>query len=114
METLVGKYMNVSCGSDCSPFKIIKHPSEKTILIQGMRCIADKENSNLKFIVGGFAGHCVNQHEQKWNITESENGAIRCYTKRKDGSWYPKGTAMVYYNKCRVSDTPIKFYDYNY
>ena len=52
--------------SDVEPFEIVKVISDKTIVVKKM--IAEKdENWKPEIIPGGFAGHCVNQNEQKWS-----------------------------------------------
>ena len=111
--SIVGKFMNVSSGSDTNPYKIVKQNSEKSIEIQPMNAEFDK-STNLEFSVGGFAGHCHNPEDQKWIYTEDSDAPTATYTLRKDGKWRQKGVSSQWYNGQRVSEAPRKYYDYNF
>jgi hypothetical protein len=54
----------------------------------------------MEFVVGGFAGHCVNQWAQEWDF--EEYGEVKEF----------KIAANDRYN--RISDAPIHYYDYNF
>ena len=99
------KYANEYSYSDVEPYEIVRVISSKTLEIRPMN--SERIQVDLKFIVGGFAGHCINQDDQKWNITSNPNApTIRIrLTKR--------GWTRHHY-KYHLSDTPIKFYDYNF
>ena len=114
METLVGKYMNISCGTDCSPYEIVEQINEKTIKLRAMDTEFDKENCELDFQIGGFSAHCSNQHSQKWIITSNPKNHVFVMTKRKNGFWYRKGCPMTRWEHNKPADKPYKFYDYNF
>ena len=68
-----------------------------------------------EIITGGFAGHCTNQSELKWDITENPDGHIEIFTVRKWRGkfvWTPKGCSPDGRN--RVVHGWRKFYDYNF
>ena len=100
------KYANHHGWSDITPYEVVKVISAKTLEIRPMR--AEVIKVDLKFEIGGFAGHCTNQEDQKWNITsipEAETFRIRL-TKT--------GWRSASHGKFRLSNEPVKFYDYNF
>lgn len=100
------KYANHIGYSDVTPYEVIKH-TEKTITVREMDATIDPDWKP-SFVTGGFAGHCVNQNEQKWIITSNPNRIpIKAYL-RKDGYYHSK------YGKHSLSNTPVSFYDYNF
>ena len=102
------QYANYIGYSDVYPYEVIRFVSNKTLEVRSMDTEQDP-NWKPEFVAGGFAGHCVNQHDQKWIITSNEaNDTIRIRL-RKDGTWRSKDGA-----KFRLSDKPRCFYDYNF
>ena len=63
-----------------------------------------------EMIPGGFAGHCTNNREQRWIITENPDGEITEGYLGKDNQWYEKGSDR----RTIISQGYVKFYDYNY
>tara|TARA_R110002012_G_scaffold66487_8_gene173773 strand:+ start:2107 stop:2748 length:642 start_codon:yes stop_codon:yes gene_type:complete len=102
------KYANHMGWSDVNPWEITMIVSEKTIEIKSMKATKD-DSVKLKWVAGGFAGHCVNQRDQEWFIESDPEGARKRIRRRKDGYWYDK------YNSRFIIDLePHKFYDYNF
>lgn len=101
-------YANQYGWSDVNPFEVVKVISDKTMEVREMDAERD-ESVKLEFHVGGFSAHCSNQRDQKWFIKSNpENGVIRIRLS-KTGVWKDK-----HGRKYGLSDTPIKFYDYNF
>ncbi len=72
-ETEMEKYANQIGYSDINPFEVVKIHTDRKITVREM----DAERSpdwKPKIIDGGFAGHCENNHSQKWEIKSNENG----------------------------------------
>lgn len=93
--------------SDIEPFEIVRVVSDKIIDVRRMDAVLDptwKPNIH----AGGFAGHCDNQHTQRWTITSNENAAVIRLHKRKDGNYYYKDS------KFHLEEAPRKFHDYNF
>jgi hypothetical protein len=94
--------------TDRHPYEVVRVISDKTIEVRAMD--AERDTSvELQWAVGGFAGHCLNQRDQKWHITSNPaNPVIRLRLNRvkdwKDASG----------RKFFLSDKPVKFYDYNF
>lgn len=102
------KYANQYGYSDVNPYEVIRKVSDKTVEVRAMK--AERDNSvKLEWVVGGFAGQCINQRDQKWFIEpNAENPVIRIRLS-KSGIWKDK-----YGNKYDLSDNPVKYYDYNF
>ncbi len=64
------------------------------------KLVAQRDNAELdpaykpEFVAGGFAGHCVNQHEQKWICTPNPDAYRETFTLRKNGKWIRKGESL--------------------
>ena len=100
-------YANESGYSDVYPYEIVKVVSEQTIEIRRMD--TEKDNSvELKWVSGGFAGHCVNQGEQKWFYKSNPDNSVIRIRRRKDGCFYN------HCNRVYLEFTPRKFHDYNF
>ena len=94
--------------SDINPFEVVRVISDKTIEIREMDAQRD-ESVQLEWSPGGFAGHCINQRDQKWFITSnSNNPVIRIRLSAKKG-WQDK-----HGRRFGLSDKPVRFYDYNF
>ena len=99
-------YANMHGWSDVEPFEIVRVISDKTIVIKKMIAETD-ENWKPEIIPGGFAGHCVNQNEQKWSY-KSAPDAIEIKARLGKKGWKSA------YGKHVLSTEPRKFYDYNF
>ena len=101
------KYLNLCGYSDVSPFEVVRVVSAKCVEIREMSAkLAEGEKPEI--IPGGFAGHCVNQRELKYDITSDPEAPVIRARMHKDGRWYSK------FGKHAPSDKPIYFYDYNF
>ena len=100
-------FANLHSHTDVEPYEIIRFIGTSTIEIRKM--VAVKNNDTpLEWVVGGFAGHCVNQKNQKWDVTpDLEATPIRARL-RKDGKYHSA------YGRHVLSNTARKFYDYNF
>lgn len=119
--TITQKYANHYGYTDVNPYEIIKVVSDKTIVIREMNTEEIKWDKDI--VQGGFSHRVTNQEDQKWNITSNEDaplirirlnksGTIRCSSRKiyvPNYIWKDK-----YGNKYHLSDTPVKFYDYNF
>ena len=99
------KYANCYLYSDIDPYQIVRVISDKSIEVKPMRCT---RNFKPSYIPGGFAGICINQDDQEWIIEESTSEHVIRLRKRKDGHFY-KGSMRF-----KLSNVPIKYYDFNF
>jgi hypothetical protein len=100
ITALIGLYINRSCGTDCTPVgRVIGTKGTKTLILQPIESkLINKED--LKFNVGGFAAHCENQTEQRYehNLV-GKPFEFKIY-KNDHYTW--------------SSEQPAKFWDYNF
>lgn len=101
-------YANFRGWSDVDPYEVVRVVSDKCLEIREMDAVLDK-SWRPERIAGGFAGHCINNDEQRWVITSNPNAPVIRIRLHKDGRWYSKGKSQF-----RLSDTPRKHYDYNF
>jgi hypothetical protein len=102
-------YCNNHMYSDVEPYEVVKVVSHQTIEVRPM--IAEKDESvKMEYIAGGFAGHCVNNHAQKWFYKSNEEAEVIRLRWSKANNQWQQGK----YNRFRMSDNPYKFYDYNF
>ena len=93
--------------SDVNPYEVVRVVSEKTIEVRAMN--AEKDPTwTPEWVVGGFAGHCTNQHSQRWIITSDESAPTLRIRLGKHGWKSADG------RKFGLSDEPQRFYDYNF
>jgi hypothetical protein len=104
----MNQYANQYGYSDVYPFEVVNVISDKTIEVREMDAERD-ESVKLEWAPGGFAGHCINQRDQKWFITSNPNNpVIRIRLSAKKG-WQDK-----HGRRFGLSDKPVRFYDYNF
>ena len=102
------KFANKLGYSDINPFEIVRVISEKTLEIRKMN--AEKDPSwEPKWVDGGFAGHCLNQYDQKWFITPDQDAPVFRIRLSKARGWRDANG-----NSYKLGDQPVKFYDYNF
>lgn len=101
-------YANHIGWSDVSPYEIVRVISDKCIEIRRMDAERDK-GVELMWAEGGFAGNCANQNEQSWVISSNPTATVERIRLHKDGCWYGIGK-----RRFMLSDTPRKFYDFNF
>jgi len=94
--------------SDIEPFEVVRVVSAKCLEIREMDAVIDP-TWKPEWVVGGFAGRCVNQNEQQWNISSNpENRVIRIRL-QKNGNWKSASGSRF-----ALNDRPVRFYDYNF
>jgi hypothetical protein len=98
-EDLIGKYINRHGYSDIDPVgKIVGIKSKTIVFVQPV--VAGENKTKMEWVAGGFAGHCVNQHAQSYDFTE-------------EGEVFEMRLSSG--DRChRISEKPIKYYDYNF
>ena len=64
---------------------------------------ATEQTEKMEFIAGGFSGHCVNNHNQKWDFAKADRAN---FGMRLGKGFYKSGN--------RVNFTPQHHYDYNF
>ena len=102
------QYANHYSYSDITPFEVVRVISDKTIEVREMD--AERDTSvKLTWEVGGFAGHCVNQRDQRWTITSNTNNPVVRIRLNKQGTWKDS-----HGRRFGLSDKPVRFYDYNF
>jgi hypothetical protein len=102
------KYANLYGWSDVYPYEVIKVISDKTVEVRAMSSELDPEWKP-EMSPGGFSAHTTNNHSQKWKITSNPDIPIIRIRKHKDGRWYSK-----HKHRFVFSDSPYRFYDYNF
>ena len=107
-ELDVGDGATLCLYSDRHACTVIKKTA-KTITVQRDKATLDP-TFKPEWIVGGFAAHCTNQNEQKWNYERDPNGEItKCYWSEKLGRYTTGGDQSI-----KVSPGRHEFYDYNF
>jgi hypothetical protein len=102
------KYANLCGYSDVEPHEVVRVISDKTIEVREMW--AERDTSVvLDFVPGGFSAVCTNQNSQKWIITRVEDAPVFRIRKNKSGVWKCKDG-----QRFKLSETPYKYYDYNF
>lgn len=102
------KYANQHGYSDVTPYEVVRKVSEKTLEIRRMKAERDP-TWKPEIVPGGFAGHCTNQESQRWIIESDADASITRIRLGKNGQWKsPHG------GRFQLSDTPRRFYDYNF
>ncbi len=100
MENLVGKYVNERGYTDINPVGKVIGTRGKTILILQM-VVETEQTEPMNFIVGGFAGVCVNVYDQKWQFEEVDKV-------------FELRLSKQFSRRYMIEDAPRKFYDYNF
>ncbi len=101
------KFANQYGFSDITPHEIVRVISDRTLEVRKMDSLL-AEGQKPEFIVGGFAGHCTNQHELRWDITSNDLNPVFRIRLSKSGWKDAHG------HKFGLNDEPIRFYDYNF
>lgn len=105
---MVGKFMNQHGWTDVEPFEVVKVVSDKCVEVRAMKAELDP-SWKPAFVPGGFSAVCVNGGSQRWNIQSDESAEVIRVRQHKNGTWKNKYGALF-----RPSDSPRKFYDYNF
>jgi len=105
------EYMTHLGYSDTNAYKVVKRTA-KTMTLARVKVTKDPEWTP-EFVSGGFAGHCTNQHSQRWvyeGIHSDFTVTVRLRKSRRSGSdklWGYKG--MIF-----IANGANEFYDYNF
>lgn len=100
-------YANHLGYSDVNPFEIVRRVSDKTLEVRAMKAERDP-SFKPDFVPGGFCGTVVNQRDQQWIISSDPQGAVVRIRLGKQG-WKDRNG-----RRYKLSDEPVKFYDYNF
>jgi hypothetical protein len=118
-EIKVGQRICRSSGSDSYVYEVTKLLSATTFEMVKLIPISDP-NWKPEIIPGGFVGHCVNQHEQKWtykkgNVVHVVNRrTARCRGNTYHRIWF-KGQSSPNYVGARTLQLGGEYFrDYNF
>jgi len=106
----VGMYANYSVGSDCFPCEIVEIKTENKIIVRVLDAVLDP-SWKPDTIVGGFAGHTVNNNSQRWIYTTNFSNETYAIRRNKWGQWKRSSRHSSTY---RISLTPCRYYDFNF
>ena len=100
-QELIGKYINQYLWSDVNPIgKIVAIKGKTKVVVQPV--VASENLTKMEYVVGGFAGHCVNQWDQRYEFTEQ--GEV--FEMTLSNSKLKRGIG--------IADQPRRYYDYNF
>lgn len=105
-EIEVGDGVTVRFYTDAHAGTVIRK-TKTMLIIQQDKATLDPSFTP-EFDVGGFAAHCSNNNEQKYNYERDPEGTI--YKAR----WSEKDGCYKYDGCCRISRGRHEFYDYNF
>jgi len=105
----IKKFINYIQYSDVDPYEVIKKVSDICVEVREMKTVQTKFPKTV--IPGGFAGHTVdNRDGQDYTYSSNEDAPIqRVRWSKAKRSWFNKSGGRF-----SMSDTPYKFYDYNF
>ena len=106
----VGDKAQVIYYSDVKPCTVIKRTKKFVWIQMDNYKLAEGEKPNI--IPGGFAGHCTNQRQLKYDITRNLKGSISRFGLRANGRWCRCGQHDV--NPTTLGKGWRAFYDYNF
>lgn len=98
----VGDKATYTIYTDAEALVVVEY-NEKALRVKARQCTKTLMNGRgqpgdppqLQWASGGFAGHCINQHEQKWDVKEDPNGNVLEFTFReKTREWKLVGVPM--------------------
>lgn len=107
LDTIDYTHANHVGYSDVDPYEIVRVVSPKTIELRQVHAELDP-NWKPEIVSGGYAGHCTNQHTQKWNYKSNPDGGVIRARMRKDGYFHSAA------GRHSLNTEPRKFYDYNF
>jgi hypothetical protein len=104
----VGDGVTILHYSDRTTATVVKvSKSGRTIWTQDDCASLDPPHWKPQFAPGGFAGHCTNQHEQRYIYHRDPFGRERRASLRKNGQWHLTSGE-------RIVPGRSKFHDYNF
>lgn len=93
--------------TDSHAYEIIRYCTPRKIIVRQLH--AERDTSvKLEFIPGGFCGHTVNQHEQRWFLFHDPERTEVAIRLNKKGQWKDKHGGRF------VLGRATEFYDYNF
>ncbi len=99
-------YANRYGYTDIIPYEIVRRISDKTIEVREMKAELDP-TWKPEMTSGGFCGHTINNHDQRWIITpNTDNDVIRI--RRTKRGWQAGGVMFD------LAASPRKFHDFNF
>jgi hypothetical protein len=104
----VGDKVHYSIGSDVFP-GVVSKVTSKTVTVRESQATLHPD-WNPEFDVGGFAAHCTNQHDQRWEYSDDPNGRLNKFTYRSKSEKF----MMVGCNTSVLYGGWRKFHDYNF
>lgn len=99
----IRKYCNQYFHTDIEPWEVLQVISEKKVLIRKMDAVI--KSAPKEFHAGGFSGNFSDNDEQRWECKSNPENYTEVITLTKNG-WGG--------GRFRMSDKPVKFYDYNF
>ena len=91
-----------------TPFEVIRIVSDKCLEVRAMNYV-QTNTQDMVFHAGGFAAHCANQNDQKWDIQPDAEGYVFKIRKNVRGTWKDKhGDTYAVETKAR------RRYDFNF
>ena len=79
------QYFNRIGYTDVQPCEVVRVVSHVTIEIRPMR--VERGDWQPEFVIGGFAGECINQNEQAWRIASDATEQTIRIRLHSDGKW---------------------------
>ncbi len=118
-EIKVGTRICKAIGTDCYVYEVTKLLTPTTFEMVNLIPIAHPDWKP-EIIPGGFAGHCVNQHDQKWTYEKgNEVKVVNRRTARFRGNiyhkiWFKGQSAPTYNGATTLQIGGEYFRDYNF
>ena len=107
------KYINYSTFSDVQPYEVISF-SKSGKRAKVRRLDGERTNQHEDTVTpGGFCAHFeYGPNGQQWDLKPTDHYSTMSL--RKHGRWEKVGCSTCNYMGGRLSDEPVKFYDYNF
>ena len=102
----VGDRTHIRYYSDVQPCTVVAR-TPKTVTVRIDKSQLDP-SWKPKMVVGGFAAHTVNNHDQKWVIEEDPEGRKLKFALRENGTWVAVGDGAW------LGGGWHRFHDYNF
>lgn len=99
----IRKYCNQYFHTDIEPWEVLEVITPKKVLIRKMDSVI--KSAPKEFHAGGFSGNFSDNDEQRWECKSNPENYTEVITLTKNG-WGG--------GRFRMSDKPVKFYDYNF
>lgn len=99
----IKQYCNLHLWSDIEPCEVVEVISPRKVRIRKMDAVI--KTAPKEFHSGGFSGNFSDNDEQRWECKSNPENLTEVITLTKNG-WGG--------GRYRMSDKPVKFYDYNF